>query len=482
MHQAMQAGLVLSLMAAGAGWIRLTGKRARAFRLAAEDSTAREKQLIARLDHDSATGLMTQTVFAEKLRAAAATLPDTLSLTIFSIELDGQWHGFETVGTTEDEGVLAAAADLLRHGAERLEGRTCLARSVGKGFLLMTIVDRELGLSPKDIADRIHDDFLRPLRTAHGNVLVTPAIGYAETPSTEKGPEDLIVDACLAVAKATGDGRRQTVAFEPIMREEMERRAIVGNALPAAIEADECLPHFQPQFDLKSGRIYGVEALARWYHAELGWISPSEFIPIAERNGSINPLGWKILETSCSEIQLLPAELSVSVNVSFTQLLSDDMVALLDDCLTRTGLPASRLKLEISETALNGKLDRIRTTLAALRELGVGVSLDDFGAGQSALAVLSDFRWDEIKIDRALAAMAVKDARQHKILELILGVARSTDTSVLIEGIETIEQRDILADMGCANGQGYLFGGPMAIDDITTLFFPDAGRNGQVIA
>jgi EAL domain-containing protein (putative c-di-GMP-specific phosphodiesterase class I)/GGDEF domain-containing protein len=483
LHQALQGVLVFGLIASGAGWIRLSGKRGRALEKAAADSTAREERLIARLNRDTATGLINHRVFTEEVRSATAAPTASRAIRIFSIDLDGRWPGCETCGTAAEEELFAAAADLLRHATDRIEGTTCLARSAGKGFLLMTLGEQDLGLSPQDIAERIHDGFLRPVRTAQGNVLVSPAIGYTERLCDERDAEELIQDACMAVAKAAGHGRRQTIAFEPIMREELERLTIVGNALAGAIEANECLPHFQPQFNLRTGRIYGLEALARWYHTDLGWISPSEFIPIAERTGTINTLGWKILETSCSEIQLLPANLSLSVNLSVAQLLSDDMAALLDDCLDRTGLAPSRLKLEISETALDrSDLDRIVSALSVLRDLGVGISLDDFGAGQSALAILSDFEWDEIKIDRTLAARAVKDARQRKILELILGVAETTNTSVLIEGIETIEQRDVLADMGCANGQGYLFGGPMAIDDITTLFFADAGRHDQVVA
>jgi EAL domain-containing protein (putative c-di-GMP-specific phosphodiesterase class I) len=260
----------------------------------------------------------------------------------------------------------------------------------------------------------------------------------------------------------------------------MERRRTVEQALAQAIETNECLPHFQPQFNLMTGRIFGLEALARWYHSELGWISPSEFIPIAECNGDIVSLGWKILETSCSEIQQLPADLSVSVNLSVAQILSDDVVAMLEECLSRTGLPATRLKLEVTETTLMNDLRRIRSTLSELRALGIGISLDDFGVGYSALSYLTDFHWDEIKIDRSFAIKTVKDKKQREILKMVLGIAETMGSQVLIEGIETVEQRDVLVDIGCTVGQGYLFGGPMAIDDIMTLFFPEHGKQRLV--
>ncbi len=174
---------------------------------------------------------------------------------------------------------------------------------------------------------------------------------------------------------------------------------------------------------------------------------------------------------------MLPSDLSLSVNLSVAQILSDDVVAMLDECLGRTGLPASRLKLEVTETTLMSDLRRIQTTLAELRSLGIGISLDDFGVGYSALSYLTDFDWDEIKIDRSFATKAVKDKKIRDILKMVLGIAETMGSQVLIEGIETVEQRDVLVDIGCTIGQGYLFGGPMAIDDITTLFFSDHSKS-----
>lgn len=340
----------------------------------------------------------------------------------------------------------------------------------------MAVSDREIGQSAAVVAERIHDIFLRPVQTPLGTFLISPAIGYADSLTSDGEPPDIIANAGLAVANADECGHRQVIAYVPSMRAVVERKAIVETALARAIEADECLPHFQPQFNLKTGRIFGVEALARWYHSELGWISPSEFIPIAEGNGDIVSLGWKILETSCSEVQLLPTELSLSVNLSVAQILSDDVVGMMDECLSRTGLPASRLKLEVTESTLMSDLKRIQATLSDLRALGVGISLDDFGIGYSALSYLTDFHWDEIKIDRSFAIKAVKDRKMRDILKMVLGIAETMGSTVIIEGIETVEQRDVLVDLGCTNGQGYLFGGPMAIDDITTLFFNDEGQ------
>lgn len=475
-HQILQYGLILGFVLSGLGWLAVTKKRGAVLKRDAEDSAALASRLEHQLRHDSVTGLINHRTFADRVRAAWDDLSEDQTLSILSIDLETRLPVRNKFSQTTEEALLASTADILRHAVDRLEGITCLARSAGKGFLLMAVADEDLGLSAPVIANRIHDVFLRPVPTTLGSFLISPAIGYADSATAERDPVDIVRNADLAVASAVNHGRRRVVNYEAAMRAEMERQTIVEEALVRAIEANECLPHFQPQFNLKTGRIFGVEALARWYHSELGWISPSEFIPIAERNGDIVSLGWKILETSCSEVQLLPAELSLSVNLSVAQILSDDVVAMMDECLGRTGLPASRLKLEVTETTMMSDLKRIQTTLSELRALGVGISLDDFGVGYSALSYLTDFHWDEIKIDRSFATKAIRDRKTRDILKLVLGIAETMGSEVLIEGIETVEQRDVLVDLGCTNGQGYLFGGPMAIDDITTLFFSENGQ------
>lgn len=487
-HQVVQTGLTIGLVAAGGLWIRHVYLRGSVLKTSAQVSAAWSEHLRHRLDHDRVTGLVNDQVFAERVETAASALSPSQTLCVLSIELVRRGPSGEALNTKREEALLAAASDLLRHVTDGLRARTLLARSSGRGFLLMVVADSEDPelSAPPDIARAIHDIFLRPVQSGAGSFLVSPVIGYdlarqsdgADRP--DRGGSDIICNANLAAASANDHDRRQTMTYKPVMRAQAERRTTVEDALPRAIDSNDCLPHFQPQFNLATGRIYGVEALARWHHPDLGWVSPSEFIPIAERNGDIISLGWKILQTSCSEIQLLPQDLSLSVNLSVAQILRDDVVTMLEDCLERSGLPPARLKLEVAETTLLSDFKHIRATLSDLRALGVGISLDNFGADYSALACLSDFHWDEIKIDRSLASRAVTEADMNDILKLILGYAGSRGTAVVIEGIETVDQRDALVDLGCSRGQGYLFGGPMAIDDITTLFFPE--KSGRRLA
>ncbi|WP_165814653.1 GGDEF domain-containing phosphodiesterase [Labrenzia sp. 011] len=473
-HQKIHTALIFALILAGLGWVFTLKKRNSALKKARGATLEQLARLTGRLDCDRVTGLGNYRVFTDRVTQASNALTAGQTLSVFCVDLETALLTSGNFDLRGENAVLASTAEMLRNSIELLEGTTCLARSRGKGFLIMTVTDDAPGLSAQEIAHRILALFLRPLSTGKGTFLITPAIGYAETRTSEQDPAELICNGELAAADAVANGSRHAVTFQPAMRTEVARRATVENALAQAIETNECLPYFQPQFNLKTGRIHGVEALARWYHSDLGWISPSEFIPIAEKTGDIVSLGWKILETSCAEVQLLPNALTLSVNLSVAQFHNDDIVAMLEDCLQRTGLPATRLKLEITGT---GDLQHIQDVLTELRALGVRISLDNFGFGNSPLCCLTDFQWDEIKIDRSFSGRAVSDPKSRHILKLVLDVAETLGSEVLVEGIETVEQRDVLVDLGCVNGQGYLFGGPMAIDDVTTLFFPQHSQH-----
>ncbi|SMP15048.1 diguanylate cyclase (GGDEF) domain-containing protein [Roseibium denhamense] len=463
----------LAFVLSALGWIGILVRENRIAVQKAKTESARADKLAHQLDHDPKTGLINHSIFAKTVTEAFETRHPGDELVVMRVDLESRVPVIDGFGHAIDDAVLRSATDVMRHVIDTIDLPITLGRSAGKGFLLLFKRASEMDLSAEHIASRIQDQFLRPVATAHGSYVVTPAIGFADSRASDAHGSDIIRNADLAVANAVQNTKRRPVTYEPVMRAHMERHARVEAALARAIEANECLPHFQPQFNLKTGRIFGVEALARWYHSELGWISPSEFIPIAESSGDIVPMGWKILETSCAEVQLLPSNLQLSVNLSVAQILNDDVVAMVDECLGRTGLPAQRLKLEITESTLMKDLERVKSTLTELRNFGIGISLDDFGVGYSALSYLTDFHWDEIKIDRSFVCRAVRDQKLRDILKMVLGIAKTMGSDVLIEGIETVEQRDILVDLGCENGQGYLFGGPMAIDDITTLFFPD---------
>ncbi|WP_428647669.1 putative bifunctional diguanylate cyclase/phosphodiesterase [Roseibium sp.] len=477
-HQQYQTGLIFAVLASAISWVWSLHIRNDALNAEVRIHKQRAERFAIKLEHDSLTGLINRPVFIDRVGEALENLARGQTLSVLCVDLESSLPKSDKLDRSVEEAILTSTADILKHTIEPLTRQECVARSDGKNFLILSVSEDGMGLSSLEIANRIRDRFLRPVATAEGAYLITPAIGFADTRVPDHDPRDIVRNACLATAAAVSGERRDVVVFVPAMRHEIDRREVLEASFPRALETNEFLPHFQPQFDLKSGRVLGVEALARWYHAELGWISPSEFIPIAESNGDIVPLGWKILETACAEMRHLPSDLTLSINLSVAHIQSDDVVAMLDECLDRTGFPANRLKLEITETTLKSDLEKIGNTLEHIRALGIRLALDDFGAGYSSLSYLMDFPWDEIKIDRSLCARAVNDPKSRGVLGLILQMAGETGTNVLVEGIESVEQRDALVRLGCTSGQGYLFCGPMALDDIKTLFFPDRGQSG----
>ncbi|MCV0425925.1 MAG: GGDEF domain-containing phosphodiesterase [Roseibium sp.] len=423
------------------------------------------------IQQDGQTGLINMEVFEKQLESLCKTAPENRFVAVYWIGLETRLPDPERHEIGLQDTIVRAVAERLQRVTVPLKDRAIVARANAKDFIVMTVSDMAIDFDPSIFARHIREAFAKPVLTPSDAHLISPAIGYSQGSGLGLDAYELIRNAELAVADALNFDQRRPVAYTASMRADAERRRKIARELPRAIEADEILPHFQPQFDLKSGRIIGVEALARWFHGELGWISPSEFIPIAEQNGDIVALGWRILKTASAQIQMLPADLTLSVHLSAAQCLDDDPYAKIKDCLVQSGLPASRLKLEISETAVLKDPNRIKTCLSNFHSLGLQISLDDFGAVTSTLSSLTEFPWNEVKIDRALAGKLTHDPAQREILKMVLQIAAFSDMAVVVEGIESVDQRDTLVALGCDTGQGYLFGGPMAIDDLNALFF-----------
>ncbi len=212
--------------------------------------------------------------------------------------------------------------------------------------------------------------------------------------------------------------------------------------------------------DLADGRLTGVEALLRWPHAELGFVSPEDFIPIAEASGLIQGLGAWVLQQACRSAAAWPVPVKLAVNVSPIQFARGDLASTVADALARAGLPASRLELEITELVLLRQNRLVRTALQQLSEMGVGFALDDFGTGYSSLNYVHKFPIDKIKIDRSFISEIPMSQESAAIVSAVATLARSLGIRLNAEGIETPEQVELLRLLGCQEGQGYLFGRP----------------------
>jgi EAL domain-containing protein (putative c-di-GMP-specific phosphodiesterase class I) len=235
-------------------------------------------------------------------------------------------------------------------------------------------------------------------------------------------------------------------------------------ALRQALEDEQFLVHYQPLFDVATGRVAGAEALVRWQHPERGLVPPMEFVPVAEETGQIDAIGAFVLAEACAEASRWAAAgtpLTMSVNVAVGQLRDPGFVAAVRRALGVAGLPPSQLCLEVTESAMMRATGAESKALEALRELGVRLAIDDFGTGYSSLAYLHQLPVDELKIDRSFVNRMDTGNRDAHLVEAIMGMARALKLDVVAEGVETPDQLEFLADLGCQQAQGYLFSPPV---------------------
>ena len=289
---------------------------------------------------------------------------------------------------------------------------------------------------------------------------VSVSVGVSIFPADGGTPEKLLANADLALYRAKARGRACVCFFEPQMDEVIRSRRLLGSELKAAIGDDMLEVFYQPQVRVSDGRVLAYEALLRWRHPERGYIAPDEFVGVAEESDLIYELGDWVLNRACREAASWVHPFRVAVNISAAQFNQPDLVTKIHETLLASGLPARRLELEITETALIEDRQRALNVLRRIKALGISVALDDFGTGYSSLSTLQAFPFDKLKIDKSFIA-AMQDDMPDSFVRAILGLGRSLEIPVLAEGVETERQLTILAEEGCDEAQGYLFGIPM---------------------
>ena len=278
--------------------------------------------------------------------------------------------------------------------------------------------------------------------------------------SGEENTETLISKAETALYHAKRSGRGKVMVYTREMEEAARRVTHIEQALRRAVAAEEVEPHFQPIVELKTGHVIGFEALARWTDRDLGVIPPSVFIPIAEERGIIGALSQLLLRKAAETARNWPDELFLSFNLSPSQLVDQNTAQQVLAILERTGFDPRRLEIEITETGLMTDPASAEKIVNDLRAVGIRVSLDDFGTGQSSLGRLREFHFDKLKIDRSFVSSILEDKPSEHIIRAILAMCEGLGMNVVAEGIEEEAQADRLVEFGCAGGQGYLFGRP----------------------
>ncbi|MDL2402743.1 putative bifunctional diguanylate cyclase/phosphodiesterase [Rhizobium mayense] len=312
---------------------------------------------------------------------------------------------------------------------------------------------REVLSAPYDLGDR--------------NVRLSASFGFAIYPFAGEEFEDLLKSAETALYRSKRRGRGQITVYSKEIAQEMKRATQLEQALRNAIISNTIDVHFQPIVSLANNLIVGFEALARWNDADLGFVSPAVFVPLAEERGFIDALSETLLRKAAEAALSWPRELFLSFNLSSAQLMDPGTSSSILAILGRVGFDPHRLELEITETAVMSSADTAHRIIADLRAAGVRISLDDFGTGQSSLGRLRDFIFDKVKIDRAFVSRINSDRASEHIVKAILAMCEGLDLEVVAEGIEDCAEAVKLRSLGCAMGQGYYYGKPA--DSVATL-------------
>jgi diguanylate cyclase len=423
---------------------------------------AAEAQIERLARFDVLTGLANRDTFEEKLQhALALSGRGANSVALLHIGLDRFDNVYEALGPRAGEQILVQTAKRL---SVLVRETDTVARLGRDQFAVIQCLIRQ----PSDaaaLADRIVADLARPFSIDEQAIALNPDVGIALYPNDGKTTAELIRNAALArrYAKHDGHGWR---CFEPSMDRVLQaNRSLEHDLLIALREGQFCL-HYQPFVAIQSQDLAGYEALLRWDHPERGRVSPADFIPLAETSGLIVPIGNWVLATACAEAMSWEDPVIISVNLSPAQFVEPGIVATVADVLRRTGLPAARLELEITEGTLMDDTQNALRILNALKALGVKISMDDFGTGYSSLSYLRKFPFDKIKIDRSFISDVGDDSEAETIVQAIIALGRSLRLDVTAEGVETRQQLSMLRGHGCTFAQGYLLGRPHPADQI----------------
>ncbi len=422
---------------------------------------------------DRLTGLSNRYLFKEALnRDIARANRGDGSVALLMIDLDRFKEVNDTLGHDVGDALLRAVATRLKQCTRQSD---IVARLGGDEFAIL------IGNSDGDldaiatVVRKIARTLNRPYQIGGHEVLTSPSIGIATTPDAGQHGDALLKAADIAMYRAKAEGRDRYVFYTDALHKEVVRRIALETSLRRAVDALDFTLAYQPKVSLRTEKIVEVEALLRWSCPDRGTVSPAEFIPVLERTGLINQVGNWVISKSVRDLQILQKQtrmpgLAVSVNLSVRQLMQQEkLIEHIAETLHQTKLDPICLEFEVTESSLMHDPERCIETLNALRDLGVRVSIDDFGTGFSSLQYLKNLPIHSIKIDRAFVRDIPDSTNDVAIIKATLALARSLELTVTAEGIETREQADFLRELDCEMGQGYYYARPTRIDELPKL-------------
>ena len=417
-----------------------------------------EERIAHLTNHDVLTGLPNRATFGARLADSLDRAPRQ-GIAALCIDLDRFKDINDVYGHTVADELIAIVAHRLQEAA----GEAFLARVGGDEFNLI-VAGAEQPAAAAEVADALLRAVSDGVEIGGRKVKVGLSIGIAVAPVDGSDAPTLVANAEAALYRAKNEGRGVARFFEAQTDQRLRERRAMENELKSAIELGQLRLHYQPQTDV-AGKLLGFEALVRWLHPTRGLVPPGVFIPIAEESGQIVEIGAWILREACSEAASWPGQLSIAINLSPAQFRQSGFFSLIHAALVETGLPGTRLELEITEGVLIADSAAALAVLRRAKALGVRIAMDDFGTGYSSLSYLQSFPFDKLKIDRSFISNLQSNPHSAAIVRGVLGLAHGLQLPVIAEGVETEEQLAFLEREGCDEIQGYLMGRPRPIEE-----------------
>jgi diguanylate cyclase (GGDEF)-like protein len=415
--------------------------------------------------HDALTGLPNRALFDDRVNRALDLAARGKGCAVLCLDLDGVKETNDQLGHRIGDKLLQAAAKRLVGCVRKID---TVARLGGDGFAILQLVT-ERADDAAYLAGRIVDAFAVPFEIDTHFIEIAVRVGVALSPGDGRSAAMMLKDADVALYLAKTEGSGMVRFFEPEIDARIHGRRVLAEDLREALGREQFRLHYQPQVNLAEGRVCGFEALLRWQHPARGLLAPAEFITIAEETGLIVDIGAWVLRAACVEAADWPAYIKVAVNLSAVQFSHGDLFTSVTDALELSGLPPSRLELEITESVLLLDSAATQDMMNRLRALGISVALDDFGAGFSSLNYLLNFPFDKLKIDRAFVRDMHNKANAMSIIHAVLTLSKSLCMKATAEGVETIEQLNMLREENCMEIQGYLLSQPRPAMEIPGL-------------
>jgi diguanylate cyclase (GGDEF)-like protein len=429
--------------------------------------------------HDPLTGLPNRFLFNDRLQQTIARADrEKKMFALLFLDLDNFKHVNDTLGHKAGDVLLKSVAERLRKAVRQTdsishitEGYSFTVARVGGDEFILLLNNIENVEGPAQVAGRILKTLAEPFKIGSHEVFVTTSIGIAVFPVDGNHMETLLINADVAMYQAKNYGKNRYQYYSKSMNEFAHERFAVETKLRKALSQGEFMLVYQPQVDIQTGKLIGVEALIRWLQPDLVLTRPADFIPLAEKTGLIIPMGEWILRTVCTQSRLWQkaglGELLITVNVSGIQFQQDNFTETLYKIIEETGIEPGTLQLELTETAIMNDSEKNIKKLLELQMMGIQISIDDFGTGYSSLKYLKHFPLSTLKIDQSFVRQLESSPNDQAIVRAIITLAHNFNLKVIAEGVEKRRQLEFLRECGCEGVQGYLICPPSNPDFLT---------------